>query len=96
MRDFFFDDFIEQIKEFQRQQLEQRDKILAEIITKYDFVVGSKDLKEMLETILPEGATIVYSPYIEDLTTVYAIKKFDMMDYFPAKVVFESESQDKE
>lgn len=96
MRDFFFDDFIEQIKEFQRQQLEQRDKTLAEIITKYDFMVGSKDLKGMLETILPEGATIVYSPYIEDQTTVYAIKKFDMMDYFPAKVVFESESQDKE
>lgn len=96
MRDFFFDDFIEQIKEFQRQQLEQRDKILAEIITKYDFMVGSKDLKGMLETILPEGATIVYSPYIENLTTVYAIKKFDMMDYFPSKVVFESESEDKE
>ena len=79
MKDFFFDDFIDQIKEFQRQQSE---KILAEVITKYDFIVGSKDLKETLETILPEGANIVYSPYVEDLTSVYAIKKFDMMDYF--------------
>ena len=82
MKDFFFDDFIDRIKEFQRQQLEEREKILAEVITKYDFVVGSKDLKETLETILPEGANIVYSPYVEDLTSVYAIKKFDMMDYF--------------
>ena len=82
MKDFFFDDFIEQIKEFQRRQLEEREKTLAEIISKYDFIVGSKDLKETLETILPEGVTIVYSPYIEGLTSIYAIKKFDIMDYF--------------
>lgn len=84
MRDFFFDDFdfIEQIKEFQRQQLEEREKTLAEIITKYDFMVGSKDLKETLETILPKGANIIYSPYIVAPTLVYAIKKFDLMDYF--------------
>jgi len=81
MTEFFFDDFIEQIKEFQRIQLEEKEKTLAEIITKYDFIVGSKDLKETLEAVLPEGANITYSPYIEDLTTVYAIKKFDMMDY---------------
>lgn len=90
MKDFFFDDFTEQIKEFQRQQVEEREKILAEVITKYDFMVGSKDLKETLETILPEGANIVYSPYIKDLTSVYAIKKFDMMDYFG-----KAESEDK-
>ena len=82
MKDFFFDDFMERIKEFQRQQLEEREKTLAEIITKYDFIVGSKELKETLETILPEGANITYSPYVEDLTSVYAIKKFDMMDCF--------------
>lgn len=82
MKEFCFDDFVEQIKEFQRQQIEERERTLVEIITKYDFVVGSKDLKETLETILPEGANIAYSPYIKDLTSVYAIKKFDMMDYF--------------
>jgi len=81
MKEFFFDDFFEQIKKFQRHQLEEREKILAEAITKYDFMVGSKDLKETLETILPEGANILYSPYIESLTSVYAIKKFDMMDF---------------
>ena len=97
MSDFFFEDFIEQIKELQRQQLEEREKILAEVITKYDFVVGSKDLKGMLETILPEGANIVYSPYIEDLTSVYAIKKLDIVkDYFSAELIFEAESEDKE
>lgn len=81
MKEFFFDDFIEQIKEFQRHQLEEREKTLAEVITKYDFMVGSKDLKETLKTILPEGANIAYTPYIVDPTSVYAIKKFDMMDY---------------
>ena len=81
MNDFFFDDFIERIKEFQRQQLEEREKTLAEIITKYDFMVGSADLKGMLATVLPEGANIIYSPYIQSLTTIYAIKKFDIMDY---------------
>lgn len=91
MKDFFFNDFIDKIEEFQRQQLEKREKGLAEVITKYDFVVGSKDLKEMLEVILPEGANIVYSPFVEDLTAVYAIKKFDMRDYFS-----KTESEDEE
>ena len=81
MKDFFFDDFTEQIKEFQRQQLIEREKALAEIIENYDFLVGSRDLKETLETLLPEGANIVYSPHIRDLTSVYAIKRFSMMDY---------------
>lgn len=95
MKDFSFDNFMEWIKDFQRQQLEEREKALAEVITKYDFIVGSKGLKETLETILPEGATIVYSPYIEDLTTVYAVKKFDVMDYFSIND-FSAESEDKE
>lgn len=30
--------------------------------------------------ILPEGATIVCSPYITDPTMMYAIKKFDIKD----------------
>lgn len=34
MIDFFFDDFIEQIKEFQCKQVEEREKILAEAITR--------------------------------------------------------------
>lgn len=94
MAEFFFDDFLEQIKEFQRKQLEEKEKTLAEIITKYDFIVGSKDLKETLEAALPEGANITYSPYIEDLTTVYLIKKFDIMDYFSLNDL-QTESEDK-
>lgn len=75
-KEFDFDDFMERIKEFQRQQLEEKDKLLAEVITKYDFMVGSKDLKESLEKILPEGAKVAYTPYIEDPTSVYLIKRF--------------------
>ena len=68
------------INEFIRQQKEHTEKALAEIITKYDFAVGSMELKQQIIEILPEGANVVYSPYIESPTTIYAIKKFDMMD----------------
>lgn len=87
------DEMLAEIEKFNRLQREYEEQTLAEIITKYDFMVGSKDLERMLKTILPEGATIVYSPYIKDLTNVYAIKKFDMMDYFPVKLAFGSESE---
>lgn len=85
MKDFSFDNYAEQIKEFQRQMVIEEEKTLAEIITRYDFLVGSKDLKETLKTILPEGANIVYSPYIRDLTSVYACKRFNIMDYLNAE-----------
>lgn len=68
------------IEEFIRQQREYTEKTLAEIITKYDFVVGSKEYKSMLMEILPEGANIICSPYIESPTTIYAVKKFNAMD----------------
>lgn len=68
------------IEEFIRQQREYTEKTLAEIITKYDFIVGSKECKSMLMEILPEGANIICSPYIESSTTIYAVKKFNAMD----------------
>lgn len=93
------EDFYNQVNEFNRQILEERERTLAEIITKYDFIVGSKELKVKLTEILPKGANIVYSPYIEDDTTVFAIKKFDVMDLLrePYKAESEeAESEDKE
>ena len=68
------------INEFIRQQKEHTEKELAEIITKYDFAVGSIELKKRLMEILPEGANIICSPYIESPTIIYAIKKFDVTD----------------
>ena len=68
------------IDEIVRQQREDTEKTLAEIITKYDFIVGSKEWKYRLMEILPEGASVVYSPYIDDSTKIYAVKKFDIMD----------------
>lgn len=68
------------IDEIVRQQREHTEKTLAEIITKYDFIVGSKECKHKLIETLPEGASVVYSPYIDDPTKIYAIKKFDIMD----------------
>ncbi len=68
------------INEIIRQQTEYKERALAEIITKYDFVVGSVECKYRLMEILPEGASITCSPYIEDPTMIYAIKKFDIRD----------------
>ena len=62
-------------------QKEQTEKALAEAIEKYDFLVGSKDAMYKLKEVLPEGANIVYSPYIGDDMKFYAIKKFNIMDY---------------
>jgi hypothetical protein len=68
------------IDEIIRQQTEYKERALAEIITKYDFVVGSIECKYRLMEILPEGANIICSPYITDPTMIYAIKKFDIRD----------------
>ena len=62
------------------QQMEYREKTLAEIVEKYDFMVCSTDLMNQLEEVLPEGAHITYSPYIGDPAVIYVIKKFDVMD----------------
>lgn len=80
------------INEIIRQQEEYKERTLAEIITKYDFIVGSMECKYKLIDILPEGANIVCSSYIEDQTIVYAIKKFDVMDLLKEP----QESEDKE
>lgn len=69
------------VDELHRQQMDYQEKALAEIIQNYDFVVGSIECKARLMAILPEGANIICSPYIEDPTMIYAIKKFDIQDY---------------
>lgn len=86
---YTIDEVVTGIEKFNRLQREYKEQTLAEIITKYDFVVGSKECKYKLMEILPEGANIVCSPYIKSPTTIYAIKKFDAMD-----LLTESESED--
>ncbi len=71
---------VEIIDEIIRKQSKYTERTLAEIITKYDFIVGSIECKRRLMEVLPEGANIVCSPYIEDPTMIYAIKKFDIAD----------------
>jgi hypothetical protein len=77
---FSCDEIYKQIEEFARLQMEYEERVLAEIITKYDFLVGSKECKYRLMEILPDDANIICSPYIEDPTMIYAIKKFDIKD----------------
>lgn len=73
--------FYKMIDEIHRQQMEHQEKVLAEIIQNFDFVVGSIECKDRLMGILPEGANIICSSYITDPTMIYAIKKFDIQDY---------------
>lgn len=68
------------LNEIVRQQIEHRERTLAEIVEKYDFMVCSTELMNQLEEVLPEGTRVAYSPYIGDPTTIYAIKRFDVMD----------------
>ena len=85
MATFNLDDFFTQIKEFERQVIEDREKTLAEIIQKYDFIVGSNENYEKLREILPKDANIIFSHFIENPTTILAVKKFDIMDYISGK-----------
>lgn len=68
------------VNEIIRQEREYAERTLAEIITKYDFIVGSIECKAKLMEVLPEGANIICSPYIASPNLIYAIKKFDVMD----------------
>ena len=77
---YSIDNLFEEIERFARLQREYKEQTLADIITKYDFIVGSKECKYKLMEKLPDGANIICSPYIESPTTIYAIKKFDTMD----------------
>lgn len=77
---YSIDEIFAEIEKLTRLQRENEERALAEIITKYDFIVGSKECKSKLLEILPKGANIIFSPYIEDPITVYAIKKFNIMD----------------
>lgn len=79
--DLTYSAFNEEIEKLIRLQDEYKEQALAEIITKYDFIVGSIECKQKLTAILPEGANVVCSPYIEDPTMIYAIKKFDIADF---------------
>ena len=83
---YSFDNIFAEIEKFTSLQREYEEQALAEIITKYDFVVGSIECKSKLMEILPEGANIICSPYIESPTTVYAIKKFDTMDWIKEQI----------
>lgn len=70
----------------ERLLAEYEEKVLLEIVKKYDFFVGSEEVKHELIEALPEGAvrdaaTIIHSPYIDDPGKVYAIKSFDMTEF---------------
>lgn len=88
-----FTGVFETIDKFLRQQREYREKALAEIIQNYDFAVGSEECKARLMEILPEGANIICSPYIEDPTMIYAIKKFDILEYLNIDISLGEETE---
>ena len=86
------DDINNVVDKFLRQQREHTERIFAEIITEYDFVVGSIECKYKLTEVLPDGANIICSPYIASPTMIYAIKRFDVRDLIMGTP---AESEDK-
>ena len=83
--DYDYNNFWDNIRKFQEEQHKKQEQDLAKIIEEYDFVVGSSELKDKLERILPDGANIVYSNYIDTPTKIFAIKKFDVFDLIKIK-----------
>ena len=81
----------EEMEKLRKSIEEYTEQSLTEIITKYDFLVGSKELKGKLIEALPKDAKVVYSPFIEDPTVVYAIKKFEVSSLFSEPYKPESE-----
>lgn len=81
------------VKEIIRQQKEYTERTLSELIAKYDFIVGSKEIIYKLMEILPDGVNVVYSPYV-DPTMVYVIKKFDIRDLLTEPYRGESEGKE--
>lgn len=84
------EEFYEELNKLYFQMIEEKERALIDITTKYNFVVGSADLKDRLTKILPKEAKIVYSPLIEDQTTIFAIKKVDIIDL----IITESEEEE--
>lgn len=82
------------VEETIRQYYEYKEKEFAEIITKYDFIVGSEELKNRLVDILPDGANIIYSKYMPNPTMCYAIKKFDIMELVKEPLLVEREDKE--
>lgn len=86
-----FSNILEEMEKLRKSIEESKEQTLAEIITKYDFAVGSKELKGKLTETLPKAAKIIYSPFIEDPTVIYAIKKFEISSLFSTPYKPESE-----
>ena len=91
-----FSGMFEEMEKLRKSIDESTEQTLAEIITKYDFLVGSKELKGRLVEALPKDAKIIYSPYIEDPTVVYAIKKFEISSLFSTPYKSEEDTMDKQ
>ena len=79
---YSIDEMLAEMEKLKRLEIERKEQTLAEIITKYDFIVGSKECKYRLMEVLPEGANVICTPYMEDPTMIYAIKKFNITDYY--------------
>ena len=83
---------LQDIEKLIHQLKKYTEKTSDEIIANYDFFVGSRECKYRLMEILPKGASIIYSPYIENPTMIYAMKKVDIEEMMDD----ESEEEDEQ
>lgn len=68
------------LHEYIRQQIEHKERSIVDMIQKYDFIVGSKECMHKLYKILPNECKVIYTPYIDNPSMIYAIKRYDLND----------------
>lgn len=68
------------LDEIIRQQRKNTEKTIVDMITRYDFIVGSIECVYKLQEILPKNCEVICTPYIDDPSMIYAIKRYDLND----------------
>lgn len=72
---------------YQIQQLYRitTEQALADAVQRYDFIVGSQEVRLKLIQVLPKEARIVYSPYITESNMIHAVAHIDMANLLQEK-----------
>lgn len=68
------------LNEYIRKQMEFKERAIVDMIQKYDFIVSTKECMYKLQEILPKNCEVIYTPYIDNPSMIYAIKRFDISD----------------
>lgn len=68
------------LNEYIRKQMEYKERSLVDMIQEYDFIVSTKECMHKLQEILPMDSKVIYTPYIDNPSMIYAIKRYHLND----------------